>query len=134
RLHALAARDARARAHRILEVEDDAGVGAAAGVPDDVVPLDVPAGAHAARALDAGVQPDRDGRVREVRLRLAARGETRLADAPLPRPLRQFRVRAVLLLGHVGEEQLEDHSLRVPRTLAGRTDHHPLGGLATARR
>src|SRR5690606_5090164 len=90
-------------------------------------------GAHAARALDAGVESDRDGRVREVRLRLSARREARLADAPLARPEGELRVRAVLLLGRIGEEQLEDHALGVPRAVVRRVDDHAFRGRAAAR-
>src|SRR5207302_6035809 len=82
-LHALAAGDAGRLAHRVVEVEHDLRVIAAAGVADDVVHLHLAAGAHAARALDAGVEIDRDRRVRDVGLRLLAPGEARPADAEL---------------------------------------------------
>jgi hypothetical protein len=71
-------------AHRVVHVEH----GAAPPSPrkaeaDHVVDLLVAAGAHAARALDAGVEVDRDRRVRQVGSDLAARREARLADAQL---------------------------------------------------
>ena len=83
RLHAFAAGDARRRAHRVVEVEHDLRVAAAERVADDVVDLLLAARAHAARALDAGVEVHRHRRVRHVRRRLRARREARRADAEL---------------------------------------------------
>ena len=67
RLHAFAARDARRLAHRIVQVEHDLRVRAAQRETDDVVDLLLAARAHAARALDAGVEIDRHRRVRNIR-------------------------------------------------------------------
>ncbi len=64
--HALAARDAGRRAHRVVEVEGDPGGVALAAAADHVVALQVVAGAHAAVAEDAGVVVDRDHRVGRV--------------------------------------------------------------------
>ena len=80
RLHALAAGDARRVAHRIVEVEHDLRFAGAEGVADDVVDLLFAAGAHAALALDAGVEVHRHRRMREVFDRLMPRREARLAD------------------------------------------------------
>ena len=86
-LHALAAGHAGGRAHGVVHVEHDLGVVAAEGQADHVVDLLVAAGAQAARALDAGVQVDGDGRVRQVLAHLLARCEARLAHAELRGPL-----------------------------------------------
>src|SRR5690606_4969429 len=51
-LHAFAAGDAGALAHRVLQVEHDAAVGAATGIADHVVDLRLATGPHAAGALD----------------------------------------------------------------------------------
>src|SRR6185312_4594237 len=58
--HAFTARDAGRLAHRVVEIERDAGGVALAAAADDIVGLDVVAGAHAAVAQDAGVVVDRD--------------------------------------------------------------------------
>ena len=89
-LHALAAGDAAALAHAVVEIEHDPRCGATVGQPDDVIDLHFAAGAHAQRALDAGVQVDVHGGVRPVPLRRARR----------PRrqgPARHRRVEAELL-------------------------------------
>ena len=80
--HALAAGDAGRRAHRVVEVEGDAGRVALAAAADDVVALQVVAGAHAAVAEDAGVVVDGDHRVGHVGAATAA-----------PRPVRRRRRR-----------------------------------------
>src|SRR6185312_7672246 len=65
-LDALAAGDAGAVAHRVVEVERDPGGVALARASDDVVALDVVAGPHAPVAEDAGIVVDVDDRVRRV--------------------------------------------------------------------
>src|SRR5690606_22822210 len=80
-LYAFAAGDAGRGAHGVVQVKDDLGMLAAVGVADHVVDLLFTAGAHAARALDAGVEVDRHRRMRQVGPRLLARGETRFAHA-----------------------------------------------------
>src|SRR5438552_2124289 len=79
---------------------------AAKCVADDIVDLFLAAGAHAARALDAGVEVDRHRRMREVRCRLRACFKARLADAEPSLPLFQLRVRPVHPRRHVGSEHL----------------------------
>ena len=74
-LHAFAAGDAGALAHGIVEVEDDLVARAPASHADDVVDLYLPAGADAARAMDAGIEVDRHRRVAEVGCRRLARRE-----------------------------------------------------------
>ena len=59
---ALAAGDAGGVTHRVVQVERDPGGVALAAAPDDVVALDVVAGAHAPVAQDAGVMVHRDDR------------------------------------------------------------------------
>ena len=66
RRHTLTAGDARRLAHRVVEVEGDAGRVALATAADDVVALDVVAGSDAAVAEDAGVMVDGDHRIRGV--------------------------------------------------------------------
>src|SRR5437773_4442270 len=80
RLYAFAARDARAGTHRVVQVEHDLGIAAAARIADDVVDLLFATRAHAPRALNACVQIHRDGRMRHVRPGLCARREAWLAD------------------------------------------------------
>jgi hypothetical protein len=74
-LHALAAGDARAVAHRVVEVEHDLLVMAADGHADHVVDLDLAAGADAEIAVDAGVEVHRHRRMADVHHRpLVLRG------------------------------------------------------------
>jgi hypothetical protein len=88
-LHALAAGDAGAGAHGIVEIEDDLRAVAAIGHADHVVDLHLPARAHAEIAVDAGVEVDAHGSMARVRRRLprpprqAALGD-RHALRPLP--------------------------------------------------
>ena len=74
-LHAFAAGHAGAFGHGVVEVEDDLALGPAQRVADHVVDLLFTAGAHAAVALDAGVQVHRHGGVAQIgRGLLAAQG------------------------------------------------------------
>ena len=85
-------------AHGVVEVEHDRAVRAAQRVADDVVDLLLAAGAHAAVALDAGVEVDRHGRMRQVgRGLLAAQGLERRAHrhAQARRPVAQFAMLAI---------------------------------------
>ena len=75
---ALAARDARRLAHRVVEVERDPRRVALARAADDVVALDVVARADAAVAQDAGVVVDGDDRVGVVLAAPVPAGELRL--------------------------------------------------------
>ena len=137
RLHALAARDARTRPHRVVEVEDDLRVLAAPGVADHVVDLLFAAGTHAAAALDAGVEVHRHRGVREIRRGLVPLRVARRRDAQLARPyveLGDELVRRGALLRHVRQQQLGDHLLRFRRAIARARHRHPLGGAAAARR
>src|SRR5688572_26973182 len=132
-LHALAAGDAGRLAHRVVEVEYRHRAVAAVGVADDVVHLHFPAGAHAARALDAGVQVDGNGGVRQIRLYRSSFFETRFADPDALRPVLQLVVERVLLVGHVGEQQLQHQLLRGERARRVGRDFHAGGGIAAAR-
>jgi hypothetical protein len=133
-LHALAAGDAGRGAHRVVHVEHDARVLAAVGVADHVVHLLLSTGAHAARALDAGIEVDRDGGVRNVGFRLLPALESGQAEVHLPRPQLQLVVLRVLPFGHVGKKQLEDHLLRQLGARVVGSDLHSLLRVAAARR
>ena len=65
-LDAFAAGNASAVAHRIVEIENDLGVGIARRHADHVIDLDLAAGADAEIAFDAGVEPDRHRRMAAV--------------------------------------------------------------------
>src|ERR1700722_512696 len=93
---ALAAGHAGRAAHRVAQVERDVRAEALAAAPDDIVALDVVAGADAAVAQDAGVVVDRDDRAGQAH---AAAGAARQPGFP---------VRARVARGHavaVGEFQ-----------------------------
>src|SRR5204862_3617863 len=101
-LHALAAGDAGRLAHRVIEVEHRHRTVSAVGIADDIVHLHFAAGAHAARALDAGIEVDGDRGMRDIALRLHAAREARLADAELFAPVAHLVDERVLLVRHVG--------------------------------
>ena len=128
-LHAFAAGHASRSAHRVVHVEDDLGLIAAEGHADHVIDLLVATGAQTARALDAGVQIDRNRRVREIRLGLNPGLEARCTHSPLGGPLVELVVAGVQVLafghfGHISEQQFEHQLLRLQRARAvGRDDH-----------
>ena len=65
-LNALTARHARARAHGILEIENDLAVCASMCMTDDIVDLHLAASANATVALDARIELNHHGGVRVV--------------------------------------------------------------------
>ena len=117
-LHAFAAGDARRFAHRIVHVEDDRRMRAAKRVADHVVHLLLAAGAHAARALDAGVEIDRHRRMRQIGRRLRTSWKARRADAEHIAPVIELGIDLVHTLGHVGGEKLQHHLLGMTRAFA----------------
>ena len=142
-LHAFAAGHAGAATHRVVQIEHDFAVRTAHGVADDVVDLLFTAGAHAAVALDAGIQVHRHGGVRHVGGGLfAAQGFEFGADLHVQAigPVAQLTVlgRGIGLIpfvagvGHVGEQHLQNHLLAFDRAFAGGLHFHPGGGVAAA--
>ncbi len=142
RLDALAARDARREAHRVVDVEHRHGVAAAQPHADDVVDLHFAARAHARAACDAGVEIHGDRGVRDVELGLLVlavefRGIAVAAgDAHRrgPLPERRLIVGPFLARTHVAREQLEHHAARFRSTVRLRRHFHAGGRLADARR
>ena len=94
-LHAFAAGDAGAVAHRVVEIEDDLLVVAARRHADHVVDLDFAAGADAEIALDAGVELHRHRRMAAVGRRRRVPREAAVADAELVGPLPEARIGVV---------------------------------------
>src|SRR5205807_1462375 len=94
-LDTLAAGDAGALAHRVVEVEDDLGAMAPAGHADDVVDLDLTAGADAEVAVDAGVEVHRHRRVADVGRGGVTAGEAARSHADPVGPLPELRVGVV---------------------------------------
>src|SRR5690606_17743490 len=133
-LHALAAADAGALAHGIVEVEHDRRVLAAKGVADDVVGLYLATGPLAAGALDAGIEVHRHGGVTEVGVGHVAGGKARLADAEFPAPVVELGIVGIARVREVGGKEFEDHLLRLDGTRALAVDHHAVAGLSAARR
>ena len=82
-LHAFAAGDAGAVAHRVVEIEHDLFVIAAAGHADHVVDLHFAAGADAEIALDAGVEIDRHRRMAAVGSGIFSRSGKRPVSIPI---------------------------------------------------
>ena len=100
-LHAFATRDAGRYTHRVGKIEYDLRARAAKRIADDVVDLFFAAGAHASRALDAGIEIDCHRRMREVGWRLRARLEARHTDLQPSLPVIELRVELVNPLRHI---------------------------------
>src|SRR5208282_320365 len=133
-LHAFAAGNAGALAHRVVEVEDDLRMMAAPRHADHVVDLDLAAGADAEIAVDAGVEIDAHRGMAVVLGGRGANRETRELDreciGPAPElGLGVVRGRTRRLVGH---EQLHHHLARRLGALGAGRDHHPRCGLADA--
>src|SRR3954469_25947029 len=138
-LHAFAAGDAGGLAHGIVEIEHDFRAVAAIGHADDVVDLDLAAGAHAQAALDAGIKIDAHRRMAGVGRPTLCGGEAALGDPSGFGPVPEFGLRIVRGLARrlIGDQQLHDHFLRGNsaralglhlhadrwRALAGRREH-----------
>ena len=136
-LYAFSAGDTGAVAHGVIHVEDNLGVAAPEGVADNVIDLFLAAGPDAASTLYAGIQVDGYRGVGDVRFRLAALFEARRVQPKVLRPMIQFRGRGIggFALGrHIGQQQLQDHLLRMHGPLALRIDLHVCAGCAAAGR
>ena len=116
----------------------------ASGIANDIIDLHFTAGAHTARALDAGIQVDGNGGMTEIGLRLRPASKPRLAQLHLLRPVVQLGIGAVrgrlgnhlrrgARLGHVREQQFQHHLLRLHRTRTVAGDFHAGTGSAAAR-
>ena len=135
RLHALAAGDAGARAHRVVEVEDDLRADAAVGHADDVVDLHLAAGPHAQVAVDARVEIDAHRGVARVRGDRGPAREPTLGHVHALGPLPQPRLVLVRDLARrlIGDEHLHHHPARGLRPLGGGVHHHARRRPALAR-
>src|SRR5205085_3291373 len=125
-LHAFAAGDASRAAHRVVEIEHDLLAVTAPGHADNVIDLDLAAGAYAQIAVDAGVELHRHRRMAAVgRWRQAAR-ETARADLDRVRPLPEPRLRVMCrgALGLVADQQFEHELARRFGALACRLHFH----------
>ena len=67
-LHTFSAGNASGQPHGIVEVEHRLGVDIAEGHSDHVIDLHLAAGAHAEPTIDAGIEVDRHGWMRQVGL------------------------------------------------------------------
>ena len=128
RLDAFSAGDAGARAHLIVEVENDLRADATVGHADDVVDLHLAARTHAEIAMDAGVEVDPHRGVARVGSDRGAAREAALGDVqalgPLPQPgVVLVRDLAWRLVGH---QHLHHHAARGFRPLGGGV-HHQAG-------
>ena len=104
------------------------------GHADDVIDLDIPAGADAKRTVDTGIQIDRHSRVRQVGFGRQAGRKTAVVDAEPVGPLPEFRsgIMGVVARGLIGGEQLEHHAARRFRALGGGVDDHAFRRTADA--
>ena len=135
RLHALPTGDAGARAHRVVEVEDDPGADAPVGHADDVVDLHLAACPHAEVAVDAGVEVDPHRGMARIGSDGGAARQPALGDVQALGPLPQPRVVLVRDLARrlVGNEHLHHHAARGFRPLGGGVHHQARRRPALAR-
>ena len=137
RLHTLAASDARGLAHRIVKIENDFLVMAAAGHADHVVDLHFAAGADAKIALDAGIEINRHSRMAAIGRRRAVSGESAGTDTHAVGPGPKFRLRVVrggLAVRLVRNKKLEHHLPRRFGAVRCRLHLHAFTRLANAAR
>ena len=111
-LNTLAAAHAARSTHRIVKIEHDLGLLTAKRVTNDIVHLLLATRPQAARALDAGIQPNRNPMVGIIGSGLMAGHEARHTDIEFLRPGVELAVQTVSAIGHVGEQQLYHHFLR----------------------
>ena len=125
-LHAFAASDTGRAAHRVVEIEHDLLAVTAPGHADNVIDLDLAAGAHAQIAVDAGVELYRHRRMAAVGRRRQAARETARANldriGPLPEP--RLRVMCRGALGLVADQQFKHELARRFGALACRLHLH----------
>ena len=137
-LHALAAGNTGRGAHGVVEVEDDLFERSPRRHADHVVDLHLAAGAHAQRAMDAGVELHRHRRMAEVcGVRRAAHdGKAAVCDGDPIRPGPEGGVRIVgdRSFGLVGREKLEDELARGSGALGRGLNLHAGRGAAHAGR
>src|SRR5215210_241404 len=135
-LHAFAAGNARARAHRVVEVEHDLFVVPAPRHADHVVDLHLAARADAKIALDAGIEIDRHRRMAAVGRGLTlARGQAARRDPHAVGPGPELGCRIVRLgvaVRLVRDQQFEHHLARSPRAIGSRYHLHAGGRRANA--
>ncbi len=143
-LHAFATGHTRALTHGVLGVEHDLAVRASEGVTDHVVHLRFTARAHAAVALNAGVELDQHGRVRRIDCNgfapnrfqgLAGLNPQAIRPiAELAKGARLWRLRGPLpaLVGHVGQQHFEHHALAFGGALRLGVHLHASRGCAAA--
>ena len=136
RLDALAAGDAGAEPHGVGAVEDDLRGRAAPGHADNVVDLDLAAGAHAEAAVDARIEVDGHRRMAAIGVRGGPGGEAAGLEAGLVDPVPEHGIGVVgaAALRLVGEQQLEHHDPGLDGSLRVGGHLHARGRRAQARR
>ena len=135
RLDAFSAGDAGARAHLVVEVEDDLRSDAAVGHADDVVDLHLAARPHAQVAVDAGVEVDPHRGMAGVGGDRGTAREAAFGDVQALGPLPQPRIVLVRDLTRrlVGHQHLHHHPARRFRPLGGGVHHQARRRPALAR-
>src|SRR5262245_53553172 len=125
-LHAFAAGNAGRVAHRVVEVEHDLGVVAAAGHPNDVVDLHLAAGADAEIAMDAGIEIDRHSGMAAVGRRTRVAREAAGLDVLALDDLPELGIRIVRDLERrlIVEQELGHHAARGLGTIGLRLHLH----------
>ncbi len=115
-LYAFAAGHAGGLGQRITLIKHNCGMFTAKSQANDIVHLHVPAGAHAAGALNAIVHVYRDGWVGQVGRHGCSRVKPAAFNLHLLAPVGQFIVGFqrfwVCMVGHVGQQQFQHHFLR----------------------
>ena len=105
---------------------------AAKGIADHIIDLLLAAGPHTAGALDAGVEIDGDGRMRQIGRHGLALFKAGFINLEPIGPVIQLRARAIgrlALRGHIGQQQFDHHLLRAQRPFIIAFNLHPGGRL-----
>ena len=101
---------------------------AAKGIADHIIDLLLATGPHTAGALDAGIQIDGDGRMRQIGRHGLALFKARFVNLEPVGPVIEFRAQAVgrlALRGHIGQQQFDHHLLGAERAFIIAFNLHP---------
>src|SRR6056297_675808 len=134
-LHAFAAGDTGALAHRVVEIEDRIGIVAAPGHADHVIDLHIAAGADAQVALDAGIKVDAHGHVTVIQKRDSVAlqfGKAAMGHAVGVGHVPQMAggIMRGVAFGLIGEQHLDHHLARGFGAVRIGRDDHAFAGLA----
>ena len=128
-LHTFTAANAGALPHGIIKIKDNLRAHSAAGHADHVIDLHIAAGTDAEITVDAGIQIDRHGRMRQIIDGHVPGCKPAIGDLLLIGHLPEV---AICIIGGgairlIGDEQFHHHFPGPGWPVGGRIDHHALG-------